>query len=194
MERLTEKNESGCAMAACCGEACEYNYVCEVGGFGECKGMDDIIDRLAAYEDTGLEPQEITRIVDEYGHGHTLRTHAAERLELIREIPTDRLRELVEAERDGRAAILPCKNWLENVFGEQETFYGIDPDYEEDQIREITVCNEERFTWYDGWETVLLKGHDENGLDWEFSPEDIGKTVFLAREAAEAALKGEHHG
>ena len=105
----------------------------------------------------------------------------------------DRLRELVEADRNGRAAILPCKNWLENVFGEQETFYGIDPNYEEDQIREITVCNEERFTWYDGWETVLLKGHEENGLDWEFTPEDIGKTVFLTREAAEAALKGEQH-
>ena len=64
-------------------------------------------DRLAAYENTGLEPWEITRIVDEYGHGHTLRTHAAERLELIREIPTDRLRELVEADRDGRCVVLP---------------------------------------------------------------------------------------
>ena len=35
----------------------------------------------------------------------------------------------------------------------------------------------------------MLRGNDENGLDWEFSPEDIGKTVFLTREAAEAALK-----
>lgn len=34
----------------------------------------------------------------------------------------------------------------------------------------------------------MLRGNDENGLDWEFSPEDIGKTVFLTREAAEAAL------
>ena len=30
---------------------------------------------------------------------------------------------------------------------------------------------------------------DENGLDWEFSPEEIGKTVFLTREEAEKALK-----
>lgn len=64
-----------------------------------------IMDRLFAYESTGLEPQEIARIVDEYGHGHTLRTHAAERLELIREIPTDRLRELVEADREGRCVV-----------------------------------------------------------------------------------------
>ena len=94
--------------------------------------LPDVINRLTAIEDI-------------LGDGYDL----------------DRLRDLVEADREGRAAILPCKNWLENVFGEQETFYGIDPDYEEDQIREITVCNEERFTWYDGWETVLLKGHDE---------------------------------
>lgn len=38
-------------MATCCGKECEYNYVCEDGGIGECRGMDDIIDRLAAIED-----------------------------------------------------------------------------------------------------------------------------------------------
>lgn len=106
----------------------------------------------------------------------------------------DRLRELAEADRDGRCVVLPCKDWLEIVFGEQEIFYGIDHDYEENPVREITVCNEDRFTWYDGWETVVLKGSDENGLDWEFSPEDVGKTVFFTREAAEAAIKGEQNG
>lgn len=186
MERLTGRKENGRAYILGCPDFEIPKIFALI--------IQTVVDKCADYEDTGREPQEITRIVNEYGRGHTLRTHAAERLELIREIPTDRLRDLVEADRDGRAAILPCKNWLENVFGEQETFYGIDPDYEEDQIREITVCNEERFTWYDGWETVLLKGHDENGLDWEFPPEDIGKTVFLTREAAEAALKGEPNG
>ena len=34
-----------------------------------------------------------------------------------------------------------------------------------------------------------MKGVDENGLDWEFTPEEIGKTVFLTREEAEKALK-----
>ena len=36
---------------------------------------------------------------------------------------------------------------------------------------------------------MVLKGTDENGLDWEFSPEDIGKTVFLTKFEAEAKLK-----
>lgn len=62
---------------------------------------------LSAYEDTGLEPEEIERIVDAYGRGHTLRTESAERLEIVREIKTDRLRELAKAEQDGRLLELP---------------------------------------------------------------------------------------
>lgn len=81
------------------------------------------------------------------------------------------------------------ENWMDIVFGNQEVFWGIDMDYIENPIREISVDNSERMTWYDGWETVVLKGADENGLDWEFSPEEIGKTVFLTKEAAEKALK-----
>ena len=68
-----------------------------------------VMKRLAAYEDTGLEPEEIERIVDAYGRGHTLRTESAERLEIVREIKTDRLRELAKAEKDGRLEVLPCK-------------------------------------------------------------------------------------
>ena len=68
-----------------------------------------ILNRLSSYEDTGLEPEEIERIVDAYGRGHTLRTESAERLEIVREIKTDRLRELAKAEKDGRLEVLPCK-------------------------------------------------------------------------------------
>lgn len=63
MERLTARDKNGLAMAACCEKECEYNYVCEFGGFGECRGMDDIIDRLAAYEETGVEPEEIAALI-----------------------------------------------------------------------------------------------------------------------------------
>ena len=101
----------------------------------------------------------------------------------------DRLRELATADKEGRGVVLPCKGWLEIVFGEQEVFYGIDHDYAENPVREISVDSSDRCTWYNGWKTVVLKGYDENGLDWEFSPEDIGKTVFLSREDAEKALE-----
>ena len=72
-------------------------------------GLIQQINRLAAYEDTGLTPEEIERVVDAYGRGHTLRTESAERLEIVREIKTDRLRELAKAEKDGRLEVLPCK-------------------------------------------------------------------------------------
>lgn len=99
-----------------------------------------------------------------------------------------KLSEYETAEEEGRLVVLPCKNWLDIVFGEQKLFYGIDMDYIKNPIREITVHNEERFIWYDGWKTIVLNGVDENGLDWEFAPEEIGKTVFLSREEAEKAL------
>ena len=68
--------------------------------------VDEFIDcvkelaaRLAAYEDTGLEPEEIARILNAYGRGMTLRTENAQRLEIVKDIQIDRLRELAEADR-----------------------------------------------------------------------------------------------
>ena len=100
-----------------------------------------------------------------------------------------KLAEYEDLEEQGLLLRLPCKNWMDIVFGEQETFFGIDESYIENPIREITVDSADRFTWYDGWKTLVLKGTDENGLDWEFSPEDIGKTVFLTKSEAEQKLK-----
>ena len=100
-----------------------------------------------------------------------------------------KLADYEDLEEQGLLLRLPCKNWMDIVFGEQETFFGIDESYIENPIREITVDSADRFTWYDGWKTLVLNGADENGLDWEFSPEDIGKTVFLTKSEAEQKLK-----
>lgn len=99
------------------------------------------------------------------------------------------LKWLVEAEREGRCVVLPCKDWFEIVFGEQDVFYRIDMDYEEHPIRKLSVDSAERFIWYNGWKSVHLLGYDENGLIWEFEPEEVGETVFLTEEEAETALK-----
>ena len=85
--------------------------------------------------------------------------------------------------------IISCKDWLDVVFGDQVLFWGIDKDYMENPIREISVDDAERIGWYDGYETVYLKGTDENGEAWEFYPEEIGKTVFLTYEEAKKALE-----
>ena len=147
---------------------------------GDTEYSGDWVDRLAAYEETRLEPEDMKKVFNEDA---TLKLAGQ-----ILGVTPGRLRELAQAEKEGRLVVLPCKDWFEIVFGEQELFWGIDTDYIETPIREISVDNAERFTWYDGWKTLVLRGNDENGLDWEFSPEDIGKTVFLTREAAEAAL------
>lgn len=137
----------------------------------ECETQDvrNILSCLAAYEDTGLEPKEIERIVDAYGRGLSLRTESAQRLEMIREIPDDRLREIVEADRDGRCVVLPKDGmvyYIEETGGEK--WIANKP------IQQITVkC---------GWGIASL----------EFSLFDTGK--YFTREAAEAALKGEQDG
>ena len=105
------------------------------------------------------------------------------------EYDLDRLRELIKADREGRCTIFPCRDWLDLVFGEQAVFYGIDTDYIENPIREIAIYNDERFIWYDGWKNLVFCGVDENGLDWEFSPEEVGKSVFRTYKEAEVALK-----
>lgn len=52
----------------------------------------EAVDRLAAYEDTGMEPEEIKAVS-----------------KALDGIPFGRFREIVEAERDGRLVVLPCK-------------------------------------------------------------------------------------
>ena len=74
---------------------------------GDTEYSGDWVERLAAYEETGPEPEEIERILDSYGRGMTLRTENAQRLEIIKEIPINRLRELAQADREGRVKIDP---------------------------------------------------------------------------------------
>ena len=136
--------------------------------------------RLMQYEDTGKTPVEVSMLVKDW---NDLCTIVRERGGI------SRVRVLAEADRDGRVVVLPCKDWLEVVFGDQVLFWGIDRDYMEQPIREISVDDADRIGWYDGYKTVYLKGTDENGEVWEFSPDEIGKTVFLTREEAEAALE-----
>ena len=57
--------------------------------------------RLAAYEDTGLTPEEIKAPFTE----DTMINLAAQALG----VEADRLRELAEADKDGRCVVLPCK-------------------------------------------------------------------------------------
>lgn len=81
--------DGGCFECDCVNA---YLYICAVQAA-------ELRERLREYEETGLTPKEINRIVDSYGRGLTLRSECSERLTIIRDIETDRLRELVKEER-----------------------------------------------------------------------------------------------
>lgn len=149
----------------------------------------DFYWRLKAYEDTERTPEEVTALGKLFDYALEESKTLTEQLALL-----NRIRNLAEADKDGRLALLPCKNWLEVVFGDQVLFWGIDKDYAEQPIREISLDDAERVGWYDGYKTVFLKGTDENGEAWEFYPEEIGKTVFLTREEAEKVLEAKRDG
>lgn len=113
----------------------------------------DFVDRLAAYEDTGLTPEEIKAPFTE----DTMINLAAQALG----VEPSRLRELAEADKDGRVIILPCKLGTKVYRIRYEI-----ADYPDEPDLEIA----------DTWFTPEYR-------------EDIGKTVFLTRAEAERALK-----
>ena len=69
------------------------------GAWGITGELDDAILRLAAYEETGLEPEDIKQVCTE----EAILKLAGQLLG----ITPDRLRELAEADREGRCVVLP---------------------------------------------------------------------------------------
>lgn len=102
MERLTEWNDEQTRHAyypRCFKDPC-YGNGCKIDG---CQFEAAVCDRLAAYEDTGLEPETIETVK------LALATKHLADLETLNKTPIRRLVELAEADKDGRVLILPCK-------------------------------------------------------------------------------------
>lgn len=145
-----------------------------VDEFVDC--VKELAARLAAYEDTGLEPEELEEKQNEaYDLGYQsclnykgLRWDEAEELQRSREIGSiDRLRELAQAYR-----LLGNTVYEPNKRGVISTYKVISVHFSGCSILV-------------GWD--LLDGIYSNLNGFEISA--LGKTVFLTREAAEAALK-----
>ena len=93
----------------------------------------------------------------------------------------DRLRELVEADRDGRCVALPCKVG-DVVYTITQVFNGVSTEL---KIGERLI---------DGYSGNLLNPIwviSKEPYELHFYLSEFGKTVFLTFEAAEAALKGD---
>ena len=121
-----------------------------------CESWDAIYDRLAAYEDTGLEPEEINKW--------------KEALSKLTNVTGDRLLEIANAESENRLIVLPCKVG--------DTVWRIVGPKGHRIVRQRKVL---AVTIYHTGDVIIHTDGAENRF---------GKTVFLTREEAEAALGG----
>ena len=131
------------------------------------------IDRLSAYEDTGLEPQDIISAVD-----MSKIACALHELNAYKDIgPIDHIRDLLQAEKEGRMVLLPCKVgdtvWV--IWGKDVIYYIVDRIH-------ILANNQVQ---------IRAKHHVIDNV--YLYPDMFGKTVFLTREEAVLAQKGGTH-
>lgn len=126
--------------------------------------------RLAAYEDTGLTPERCAEFARADAEGRYIVMRDAEQEGVAR------LRELAEADKDGRLVVLPCKVG-QRVFALLDT----DKHISECEVKQIGLGNEIGF--------VGIEPIGACGREYGVSIKGFGKTVFLTREAVEAALE-----
>ena len=120
-------------------------------------------ERLKEYEDTGFDPEEIADFMKRW-------EQTVEIGGMLKKYCIDHIRDLLHAEQDGRLVVLPCK------VGDHVWIDGRDA-----IVTEFFGYRSERY-----FHAVIL-GINKH-IDIPFT--EIGKTVFLTREEAEAALKG----
>lgn len=136
--------------------------------------LDKAIMRLADYEDTGLKPEEVHSMYGEWGA----------MMAALNSIGGGygRLRELAEADKDGRVVMLPCKvgDRLYEVTGRKTI-----------SVYKVKAIRVELFGLFIEWDIV-------EGFVWQSlsgtNAGEIGKTVFLTREEAEKALEAMKNG
>lgn len=120
----------------------------------------EILERLAAYEDTGLSPQACIE-AGEIEAGLSAEDYSIHRMV-----------ELMRVDKDGRLVVLPCK------VGEGLWTFCIRP---VEQVYSFTVTD---ISTLNG--RTMLNTSRCGVID----ARDVGKTVFLTREEAEKALEG----
>lgn len=125
---------------------------------------------LAAYEDTGLTPESVEALK------LSMMGKAIAEIKEFNGLPVDRLRELAEADKDGRLVVLPCKVgdivWA-NLDG----------------MRHTRKCVIEFANIGSRVTTIVFSTVDGLREQYGVNPCSFGKTVFLTREEAEKALE-----
>lgn len=168
MERLTEWNGGQTRHAyypRCFKEPC-YGSGCKIK---DCPFETAVCERLAAYEDTGLEPEAVETVKLALCAKHMVD------LETLKNTPISRLVELAEADKDGRVVVLPCKVG-------QRVFALMDMD------KHISECEVKRISMGKKTGFIGLEPIGARGREYGVVLNGFGKTVFLTREEAEKEL------
>lgn len=167
MERLTKYLASGAA---------DYNYTADCYGGNDCNDRvaksayrQTCVERLAAYEDTRMTPEEVSTLVKDWNDLCTIVGECG---------GITRVKALAEADKDGRLVVLPCK-----MGG--ELYSTLDDIGRLHQCRATYALLDER----PYLNTVVLKPVDYEGSQYGASFGAFGKTVFLTREEAKKALE-----
>lgn len=126
-------------------------------------------------------PGSRTHVTNLLNEGATAIIDLIERVERA-ERENQRLRELVNADREGRCIVLPCDEFFERLGDYVFTI-------ENGKILEVLLC----YIGYDMngvdcVEAAYSPGY-ENEKRFEFRFSDVGKSVFLTKEEAENVLK-----
>ena len=160
MERLTFEGNF-CEIAQCKEVKCPYDTDCS---------QKQVWERLKAYEDTGLTPEEIKAPFTE----DAMINLAAQALG----VEPSRLRELAVADKDGRVVVLPCKVgdilW---IAGSIRRLYSA-------KVRTFFIGHPSGVRWGDNDGGIQMIRTTECDVPMR----DFGRSVFLTREEAEKAL------
>ncbi len=159
MERLTEKHYLGADHYMKCSGNCNVDMDCI-----DCPSFDRLVERLAAYEDTGMTPEEVSALIKDWSDLCTTIGECG---------GIDRLRELAKADKDGRLVVLPCKVGDTVYFRTYDCNGTVDLGIQPHKVTAIVgrAIVSGRYT-----DAVLLPG--QYGVSW-----------FLTREEAEKALE-----
>ena len=151
--------------------------------FGEqCPVPDEALISLAAYEDTGLEPEEIKQMC------------ALARLNsnIFDNDFGNHIAELIVAERDGRLVVLPCKVG-DTLYVDKRTIVdgwrvkGVSAELATGKVVAFSTNKQSAFI-----KIEFFYNQGEKTFRDRYVISAIGKTVFLTRAEAEAALKDAH--
>lgn len=156
MERLTFEGNF-CDIAQCRELPCPYNGACS---------QRKVWERLKSYEDSGLEPGEV--LPKDKADEIALKLMRLADLESL--CSYDRLRELAEADKDGRLVVPPCKTG--------DVLYRASPSG--------VVVHRVANVMYRG---LTSRWYIDTIPNLPYASEELGKTTFLTREEAEKALE-----